>query len=155
MPFEEAPNWYTWRCENWGTKWDIGEDGVNPYYDYENSILKYSFNSAWSPVVPIAREMSRQYPDVLVEIFYEESGNVFAGKSSFKNGELLEEVEANDSHDYRIFCKDELGYEYIGTCPHCGCPIEECEPEDCDEDGYFTCCYCSEYINSSSINNID
>ena len=49
-------NWYDWRCDNWGTKWDVNEFyGVDRQYLTEQnegeSTISFGFSSAWSPPI--------------------------------------------------------------------------------------------------------
>jgi hypothetical protein len=53
-------DWYRWRINNWGTKWDIGSDngevhGLNPTIVDNEATM--SFDSAWSPPVGLYREL--------------------------------------------------------------------------------------------------
>ena len=42
----EMPEWYGWRCDNWGTKWE--PDDVNVHRPTSNT-LDVSMLTAWSP----------------------------------------------------------------------------------------------------------
>ena len=42
-------NWYDWNRENWGTKWEACE----PALETNVGMVEYTFNTAWSPPVPI------------------------------------------------------------------------------------------------------
>lgn len=73
-------NWYTWRLENWGSKWeaDISVIMRNP----DESVSLY-FNSAWSPPLPVYDALARE--GYTVEAEYLELGMAFAG--TYKNSE--------------------------------------------------------------------
>ena len=62
MPPEEeiASGWYDWRLEHWGTKWDI-YNATCERMDANTLVL--SFDTAWSPPIPIY--------DKLVEMGFE------------------------------------------------------------------------------------
>ena len=50
-----AENWYDWRCNNWGTKWEVNEFyGVDRQHlndSLDESIISFGFSSAWSPPI--------------------------------------------------------------------------------------------------------
>lgn len=84
---------YSKQTELWGVKWDIeatpeithkwAEDGK------EYMAFVVSCHTAWSPPESFAENVSRLYPDINVEIKYEESGMNFAGVTTYKNGECI------------------------------------------------------------------
>ena len=82
------PNWYDWRIEKWGTKWDA-------YDCYQNDLqLDYvclGFYTAWSPPLPYYKALSEKYPLLSIDIEYSEPGGDFAGTEKYQGGELLEE----------------------------------------------------------------
>jgi hypothetical protein len=45
-PMNEKPNWYDWRLEHWGTKWDIYDAS---YQRIGDKTLALYFHTAWSP----------------------------------------------------------------------------------------------------------
>ena len=50
----DMPNWYDWRIENWGTKWDI----YNAQCDRMDAhTLVMSFYTAWSPPIPVYEKL--------------------------------------------------------------------------------------------------
>ena len=74
------PNWYDWSCHNWGTKWDAchvdwshGDDGI----------VTFVFDTAWSPPIPVYKELMKQGFDV--EAYYVEYGCGFAGEWHYSN----------------------------------------------------------------------
>ena len=48
----DAVNWYDWRVTNWGTKWDISDEGLE-YVDNGDgtSVIQGWFDSAWAPPI--------------------------------------------------------------------------------------------------------
>ena len=80
----DKPNWYDWRCEHWGTKWDI-----NGYLEYEEEdMIEYSFDSAWSPPTGFIKKISKDFPLLRFRLKYEEEGNGFMGVAVSINGHL-------------------------------------------------------------------
>ena len=74
-------NWYDWRLNNWGTKWDFGsyEDesgGLHPTVVHNEATA--SFDTAWSP--PIGLYERLQLLGFKVEATYFEPGMAFAGR---------------------------------------------------------------------------
>ena len=68
-------NWYDWCVNEWGTKWDVGDEGSATIN--EDGSLTASFNSAWAPPI----EAYRKLEDLGFEIkaYYFEGGMMFAG----------------------------------------------------------------------------
>ena len=55
--------WYGWSCDNWGTKWNSAETSIEDRCDdYDKPELCYHFSTAWSPPVPVIKELSKQFP---------------------------------------------------------------------------------------------
>ena len=91
-PDQVMPDWYEWRCENWGTKWDVCEAEINDTYRSKNKNgLEYSDDqkiawfalrcwTAWAPPVPIWNRLHAM--GIEVEAEYEDEGLNFAGKYS-------------------------------------------------------------------------
>lgn len=55
-----TPLWYTWCCENWGTKWNAYRQG----FDGTNDSLRYKFDTAWDCPFPIFEKLFNLYPDL-------------------------------------------------------------------------------------------
>jgi len=87
MAFEQtgACNWYDWKCKNWGTKWNScrfseGEDEEGRY--------AISFDTAWSPPIPIWEKLGEMFPSLDIAISVgEEMGN-FAYEGGIRGGKL-------------------------------------------------------------------
>ena len=48
IPWNYVPEWYSWRLENWGCKWDASD--VTFMYDHNDEVmLSCFFNTPWSP----------------------------------------------------------------------------------------------------------
>jgi len=46
----DGGDWYDWRLDNWGTKWDIYETQCNRI---DANTLSMTFYTAWSPPIPV------------------------------------------------------------------------------------------------------
>lgn len=83
---EKGEEWWDWRIQNWGTKWDI-----EAYINYQDEgIIEYYFDSAWSPPLEFFKEASRQYPDLQFRIKYDEPSMGFMGIAYANSGDLQE-----------------------------------------------------------------
>ena len=70
-------NWYDWRNNNWGTKWDINtEVHVDDLYDEGCTLI---FQTAWSPPEPIIEKLQEMFPDITFYGGYIGEGWEFAG----------------------------------------------------------------------------
>ena len=133
-------NWYDWNVRNWGTKWDVAvsEEDRNPdtYYEEadngDNKVIYYNFNTAWSPPHPAIAELSKQYPDLLFTLSYEEETG-WGGECEFLRGEQIStseydskcrDCDANDTLEYCEYCENEV-------CSACGFGNEEAEENKC------------------------
>ena len=68
-------NWYDYCVNEWGTKWDVGGDGVTA--EIEDGRISTSFDSAWSP--PIQAYEKLVDLGFSVRAYYYEGGMCFAG----------------------------------------------------------------------------
>lgn len=100
-----ASNWYDWNVQKWGTKWNVPGDEMS-VDSSSKTILQYSFDTAWSPPLPVLAEAARQFPTLSFTIHYEEPGNAFYGDAVWEDGELI--FESDGEMDY-----DEENEEYI------------------------------------------
>lgn len=70
-------DWYGWRNENWGTKWDATNGDM--FDDSKEGFVSYIFDTAWSPPEPIYNALKEKYPEVRISWFYDEPGMGFSG----------------------------------------------------------------------------
>jgi hypothetical protein len=71
-------NWYDWRVENWGTKWDVDMDGLELSDD--GTTITGWFDSAWSPPIHAYEYFLTENEDCSISSLYYEGGMDFAGK---------------------------------------------------------------------------
>lgn len=79
-------NWYDYCVNEWGTKWDIGEQGASDIHP-DGTMLHTYFDSAWSPP-------TRAYDKLVelgfgVEAMYYEGGMGYAGTYSDGNDDEI------------------------------------------------------------------
>ncbi len=54
----------------------------------------YEFRTAWSPVIPLIKAMSKMYPSLTFGLKYFEAGMEFQGEAIFENGEQTVDTNA-------------------------------------------------------------
>ncbi len=79
-----AENWYDWRVNNWGTKWELCEFyGVDRQYLTEQSegesTISFAFSSAWSPPIGAYEKFLENNSDCSIRAYYYEGGCDFMG----------------------------------------------------------------------------
>ena len=70
-------NWYSWRVDNWGTKWEVGE--VDYYDADDDGYVQWEFCTAWGPPEGACEKLRELFPDVSISWFYDEPGCELAG----------------------------------------------------------------------------
>lgn len=93
-------NWYDYCVAEWGTKWDVGEQG-NSDIRPDGLMLHTYFDSAWSPPIGAYEKLERL--GFRVNALYYEGGMAFAGSySEGSDSELnLEGMSADEiEQDY-------------------------------------------------------
>src|SRR5271155_1321112 len=50
--------WYDWRLDQWGTKWNVDD----PVVSDEGNALTITFDTAWSPPLPIFEKLAAMFP---------------------------------------------------------------------------------------------
>ena len=99
----EKGGWYDSNVSYWGTKWDVSynESGV----EYSDDTITMSFQSAWSPPIPFIQHLGRLF-NVECELYYEEPGCDFCGKSYFNNQDGLVEDDYTYNEGRFVFDKE-------------------------------------------------
>ena len=105
-----APTWYEWCWDNWGTKWDA-IDSYGSYIEGAKDI-EMSFDTAWSPPLPIFEKLAKMYPSLTLEAKWadEDIGNN-CGSIKYENGELVEKYEPESYEEGFEFACEILGVE--------------------------------------------
>ena len=80
----EGDNWYGWRVNNWGTKWELCEyHGVDRKYLTLNSegesTITFAFESAWSPPINALAHWLEKNEECQATLSYYEGGCDFMG----------------------------------------------------------------------------
>ena len=78
-----AENWYDWRVNNWGTKWEVNEFyGVDRQHindSLDESTISFGFSSAWSPPINAYEKFLEDNSDCFIRAYYYEGGCDFMG----------------------------------------------------------------------------
>src|SRR5210317_606601 len=84
----DAVNWYDWRVNNWGTKWDIDTEGLE-FTDNGDGTASISgwFDSAWAPPLTAYETFCEDMDGVYIEASYHEGGMDFGGFWDSETGE--------------------------------------------------------------------
>ena len=95
-----SDDWYDWRCENWGTKWDIEAH----LRTEDNELLEYQFDSAWAPPTQFLVLASKLFKKLSFQIKYDEPGMGFFGLFRAKKGFVVEDnyVESSQFWDEEV-----------------------------------------------------
>ena len=82
-------NWYDWRIENWGTKWDMYEfHGIHS--DYKTGEFEIQFQTAWAAPHDFLNFVSKLYPDLNFHLQWaDEDTGANAGMYVLHNGFIL------------------------------------------------------------------
>ena len=104
-----SADWYWWRVDNWGTKWDLHDVyGINLNGNLEDGKYQLccNFETAWAPPEEGIRKISEVFKDTYFYIEFNEPGMGFAGYYSCMNGEDVGSVTVES---YTKF--DQVEYE--------------------------------------------
>lgn len=146
QPQFSGDEWYEWRVENWGTKWNASDvlflndgDWSEDYDDtcWESGELIISLQTAWSPPTPVIQQLSKDNPNVTITHKFSETGMGFYGNHVYKKGVL--DIVAEGSFDKGTSC--EIYAEYFGDGYHHYC--DQCGNSfDCDGEPQDLCVEC-------------
>ena len=95
--FSEAPKspdgktdhrWYGWRIDNWGTKWDVSDEGLE-FIDNKDgtAVITGWFDSAWAPPIGAYQIFDEMMDNCYITASYHEPGMDFAGFYESEGGE--------------------------------------------------------------------
>jgi hypothetical protein len=92
-------NWYDWRVQNWGTKWDVDMEGLELSDD--GTTITGWFDSAWSPPIHAYEYFLTDNEDCSIKSYYYEGGMDFGGLwEDFADAEVtMSEFTADEMED--------------------------------------------------------
>jgi hypothetical protein len=120
-------DWYSWRVDNWGTKWEVDltdYEWTEPTDDAPFGTLLIDFDSAWAPPIEAFEFALDRYRS---SITYFEGGMGFAG--AWRNGEMLEEGEVCGLTDGELelcFPRVTAAFDLHAYLDENGEPYEDC-----------------------------
>ena len=124
-------NWYNFNNSKWGTKWDIAVGDEEKYSDTSlveehSTVLRYRFNTAWSPPLPVIEELSLQYPKLEITLEYEEEQG-WGGEILWteEGSSIVREYDIPNSH------KDYVDRDEVDNCI--------CQRDEDEDDWYKDC----------------
>lgn len=80
---ENCADWYRWRVENWGTKWNA--------VDAEKIDDGFMFDTAWAAPLLIIKKLSELFPKIKLSVTWsDEDAGQNCGHISYKNGVEIE-----------------------------------------------------------------
>ena len=129
-PSEDGQDWYSWRVDNWGTKWEISTEGLE-FLDNGDGTASIEgwFDSAWAPPIGAYERFCEDNDDCSIEASYYEPGCDFGG--FYRNGDdiyfdnLQERLEQPTEEWSPEFAEFEVEYDLLS---------EEWRFEDEEED---------------------
>ena len=132
--YESLPDWYNWRVENWGTKWNSYSNSV-----YENVVEEqggkiedidvYFFQTAWAPAIPVIHELAKITGESF-NLYYYDEGHMFFGKATITPDDI-NDVEYADEEAADIDQEaDSDIYEYCDLEFYLQCLEENEEDEE-------------------------
>lgn len=81
---------YEWCYENWGTKWPARDTRVDRAFSHK---VEYTFDTAWSPPVPVILELATRFPDVNITLDYAECGAAYCGLKEYRSSTDIDDDE--------------------------------------------------------------
>jgi len=115
-PSEDGEDWYSWRVNNWGTKWDVSDEGLE-FIDNEDGTASIQgwFDTAWAPPVGAYEKFCDDMDNCSLEASYHEPGMDFAGFWSSEGGDeycedITEQCELPEDDRSELF--NRLDEEY-------------------------------------------
>ncbi len=105
-----AENWYDWRCNNWGTKWELcefyGVDRQHLNDSLDESIISFGFSSAWSPPIGAYEQFLSDNENCSLKAYYYEGGCDFMGEWDNGSDDCYAPSDYKSTDD---FWKDGIG----------------------------------------------
>ena len=107
--YDGDQDWYNWRVNHWGTKWDI----TDVYFEHQpdEDQIQFSFSTAWGPCVEAFTRWAQGDGRVQFTLEYWEPGMAFAGRVTW-DGEYLDDDHMDMSSDRERYL--ELAEEVFG-----------------------------------------
>lgn len=99
-PNDDGDNWYNWRLNKWGTKWDVDCHHIDLQSEEGGTCkVDLSFDSAWAPPEAAFNILKEKYPEIDYDHYYFEPGCDFVGC----NGDDFSPYQIYQDHKDGIF----------------------------------------------------
>lgn len=87
-------DWYNWRIDNWGVKWN---NNIKTFFDYDKILantdiikeISISFNTPWNVPLPLAAELISMHPELSIDWDYYSFENMEAGSIYFFDNNVI------------------------------------------------------------------
>lgn len=99
------PDWYSWACDHWGTKWSACRAGwmASARAAKREAHQVAYFDTAWGPPIPIIAALSQRFPNAIVRLTYCEPDGGFRGFTTFQAGaEIASKHERYDMYEESV-----------------------------------------------------
>ena len=82
-----ATDWYMWRCNNWGCKWDAQESAF--YKDGEHWMI--TFQTPWGPPVEFLQALSKKFNKMTFVLQFSDEcmGGTPLGEATINDGSVI------------------------------------------------------------------
>ncbi len=134
-PVEKSQSWWDWRVQNWGTKWELGDEmkSIFTYEEVNDEYAKLSgvFDTAWSPACDAFQYFADNNEGVQATVYYYEPGMGFCGVYDTDGGDDYYDISGMNSE--RV--KDEIP-EALDECmgiSECMAEYEAMERDELEE----------------------
>jgi len=121
-------SWYDWCINNWGTKWDAGNENDEDLDCADPNKVQLSFDTAWQPPVAFFEKLTEQGFDITA--YYLEEGQGFVGK--YTNAQGDESFNFDGTEDLADIPDDIREFWDLDTI--CEWRDDEDEQEESDKD---------------------
>jgi hypothetical protein len=98
-------NWYDWRCENWGTKWNAYETQICEDY--------IQFCTAWNVPTPVLKKLSEKFPQNKIALLVNNEGSRYNFGIIFENGKEIVNRVIDSTAVLSYMLRDWLDYEAL------------------------------------------
>lgn len=78
--------WYSWCCDNWGTKWNACHYEED---DLKDGYIRFQFDTAWSLPTPIMEALVEKYPNLTFDYDFREEQGLFGGSAYSEEGKMV------------------------------------------------------------------
>lgn len=128
-PKPGVPDWYSWRCNNWGIKWDVEADMYEGKgNDGKLLDLNYTFDSPWGPPCEGLLKISKIYTTLTFLMQYEEGGMGFMGQYECKDGVEIQDDQRDIVYGKCPKCGEDSYKNMAGDCTWCGETVDKMIP---------------------------